>query len=303
MSLFLEVVTGITIPLVLLIGFGTLLQARVGIEAATLNRLVVYGTLPALLVLSLSRAQLPAAEVQATVLFTIAQFFALMALGWAAAVMMRLEPSYRPVIALAVPFANTGNYGIPVIELTFGAAYVPHQAIITTVLTVFILGLSPFILASGRGWRDSLLNALRTPVIPAIVLGLGLNALDLALPRVLAYPLELIAGANTPAALIALGTQLGAGTWAIARRPVALGIGLRLIAAPLLTWAALLLLGLPEDLSDLFLVGAGLPVGILLPIFCAQYGQHARGAAAMVAVSTALSPLVLTLLVFAARAT
>ncbi len=303
MSLFLDVVTGITIPLVLLIGFGFLLQTRVGLETATLNRLVVYGTLPALLILSLSRADLPLAEVQATVLFTIAQFFGLMALGWAAAVALRLDPSYRPVIALAAPFANTGNYGIPVIELTFGIAYVPHQAIITTILTVLILGLSPFILASGKGWRASIMGALRTPVIPAIVLGLALNALDLALPQILAAPLELVAAANTPVALIALGAQLGTGTWAIARTPVALGIGLRLIAGPLVTWTALMALGLPEGLNDLLLVGAGLPVGILLPIFCAEYDRHPRAASAMVAVSTALSPVVITLLVLAARAT
>ncbi len=302
MSLFLDVVTGITIPLVLLIGFGFLLQSRVGMDVTTLSRLVVYGTLPALLILSLSRADLPLAEVQATVLFTAGQFFFLMALGWGAAVLLRLDPSFRPVVALAAPFANTGNYGIPVVELAFGAAYVPHQAIITTVLSVLILGLSPFILASGKGWRASLLSALRTPVIPAIVLGLGLNALDIALPRILAYPLELAAGANTPVALIALGAQLGAGTWAMARAPVALGVSLRLIVGPLVTWAALLLLGLPEDLNDLLLVGAGLPVGILLPIFCAEYGTHARSASAMVAVSTALSPIIVTILVYAARA-
>jgi predicted permease len=302
MSLFLEVVTGVTLPLVLMIGFGFLLQSRVGVEVSTLNRLVVYGTLPSLLILSLARAELPAAEVWTTVLFTIGQFFVLMALGWMAAVLLRLDPSFRPVIALAAAFANTGNYGIPVIELTFGASYVPHQAIITSVLTVFILGLSPFILASGKGWRASLAGVVRTPVIPAMVLGIALNLLDIDLPRVLSYPLELVAGANTPAALIALGAQLGSGIWALSRTPVALGICMRLVIGPAVTWLALLALGLPDGLSDLLLVGAGLPIGILLPIFCAEYGTHARSASAMVAVSTALSPLVVTLLVYFARA-
>lgn len=303
MSLFLDVVVGVTIPIVLLIGFGAVLQARVGVDVTTLNRLVVYGTLPALLIVTLARAELPITEVWATVLFTSGQFFVLMGLGWGAAALLRLAPSYRPVIALAAPFANTGNYGIPVIELTFGAPFVPYQAIITSVLTVFILGLSPFILASGRGWRGSLAGAVRTPVIPALILGLALNVLDVPLPRVVAYPLELVAGANTPAALMALGAQLSVGTWAIARSPVALGIGMRLIAGPLVTGTALLMLGLPEGLNDLLLVGAGLPVGILLPIFCAEYGTHARSASAMVAVSSALSPLVITLLALLARAT
>ena len=302
MSLFLDVVTGVTLPIVLMIGFGALLQARVGVDVNTLNRLVVYGTLPALLIVSLARAELPAAEVSAMVLFTVAQCFVLMALGWGAAVLLRVDPSFRPVIALAAPFANSGNYGIPVIELALGAAYVPHQAIITSVLSVFILALSPFLLASGRGWLGSLASAFRTPVIPALILGLALNVLDIPLPGILAYPLELVSGANTPAALMALGAQLGAGTWAIARAPVALGIGLRLVVGPLATWAALMALGLPDDLSDLLLVGAALPVGILLPILCAEYGRHARSASAMVAVSSALSPIAITLCAIAARA-
>jgi len=52
----------------------------------------------------------------------------------------------------------------------------------------------------------------------------------------------------------------------MARAPVALGVALRLIVAPLATWGALILLGLPEGVSDPLLVGAGLPAGILLPI-------------------------------------
>ena len=123
-----------------------------------------------------------------------------------------------------------------------------------------------------------------------------------SLPRVIGYPLELVAGANTPAALIALGAQLGVGGWAVSRLSVGLGVGLRLVLGPLLTWAALIPLGLPEGMNDLLLVGAATPVGILLAIFCMEYRGEAKLASAIVAISTALSPLAVTALVYLARA-
>ncbi len=306
MTLFLEVVTGITLPIVLMIGLGFALKTWAGLEVATLNRLVIYGTLPALLLTSLAGAELPAAEVEATLLFTLGQFFGLLALGWAVAVALRLDPALRPLVAMAAAFANSGNFGIPLIELSLGPAMVPHQAIVTALLTVLIPVLAPALLTSrGANLRQSLKAALKaaltSPLIPAMALGLGLNALDWELPRTIGFPLELVGSANTPVALIALGAHLGAGGWAASRAVVGLGVGLRLVLAPLATLGALLLFDLPGGLFDMFLIGAGAPVGILLPIFCAEYRGDVRAASAMVVISTALSPIAVTILITISR--
>lgn len=302
MSLFLEVVTEITLPIVLMITLGFALKRWAGLEVTTLNRLVIYGTLPALLLTSLANAELPAVEVEVTLLFTLAQFFGLLALGWGAAVALRLDPALRPLAAMAAAFANSGNFGIPLIELSLGPALVPHQAIVTALLTVLILVLGPAMLSSqGGNLRQSLKAALGSPLIPAMALGLGLNALDWELPRVIGYPLELVGGANTPVALIALGAHLGVGGWVASRAVVGLGVGLRLVLAPLATLGALLLFDPPGGLFELFLIGSGAPVGVLLPIFCAEYRGDVKAASAMVVISTALSPLVITVLVTLSR--
>lgn len=303
MTLLLDVISEITLPIVLMIGLGLVLQKRVGLDVRSMNRLVIYGTLPSLLVVSLAQADMPIFEVQAVVFFTLGQFFVFLAIGWGVAALFRLDAEARPVVALAIAFFNSGNFGIPLIELAFGPLYVPHQAVITAVLTILILAVGPVVLtASASGLRGSLVSAFRTPLLPAVFLGLALNMLGVSLPRVIGYPLELVAGANTPAALIALGAQLGVGGWAVSRLSVGLGVGLRLVLGPLLTWAALILLGLPEGMNDLLLVGAATPVGILLAIFCMEYRGEAKLASAIVAISTALSPLAVTALVYLARA-
>jgi len=302
-NLLLTVITEITLPIVFMIGAGYVLQRRFALDGDTLNRLTIYGTLPCLLVVSLANAPLPSGEVGVVVLFTVAQFFVLLGLGWIAALVFRVPAELRPVLALAVPFANVANYGFPLIELAFGPAWLPHQAIVAAVLTVLIFILAPLMLYTGGSKpRPSAAAVMRTPVLVAVAIGLVLNVFDIPLPRVIDLPLRVMGGANTPVALMALGAMLSIEKWQSAQGVVGLGVGLRLLFAPAVTWVALTIFALPEGMSEFFLIGVAAPVGILLPILCAEYGRRASVASAMVVGSTALSPVMVTVMVYLARA-
>ena len=302
MALCLDVATDVTLPIVVMVVLGFFLQRRAGVEVASLSRLVLFGTLPCLLVYSLASADLPLAAVQVTVIATVVLYFLMMAVGWAAAALFGLSNELRRLFALAAAFPNTGPFGIPVVELAFGTDYVLHQAVITSLHTVLILTTAPVLLSGERvGLGRSILSAFRTPLIPAMALGLLLNAFQVELPELVAYPLRVVGGANTPVALIYLGAQLAAGTALASLTATGLGIGLRLVIAPLIAWPVLLLLGPAPDVFALLLVGAAMPVGVLLPILCAEYRRDAQLASAMVVLSTALSPIAITLLVYLTR--
>ena len=303
MSLLFEVLTEITLPIVLMIGGGFLLQRHLTLDVATLNRVTVYGTLPSLLVVSLATAPLPGSEIEAVIFFSTGQFIVLLGIGWVAAAIFRVPAELRPVLVLAVPFANTANYGIPLVELSLGPAWVPHQAIITAVATVLIFVLAPLMLQTGTvNLRRSAAAVLRTPVLPAVAIGLLLNILDVPLPRVLDFTLRVVGAANTPVALIALGAMLATAKLSTMRGTVGLGVVLRVVLAPMLTWLALVIFTLPVGMTELFLIGAAAPIGILLPILCAEYGRDPGAASAMVVVSTAVSPIAVTVMVYLARA-
>ena len=304
MQLFLDVVVDITLPVVLIVAFGFAMQRWVAFDIGTLNRLLIYATLPCFLVHSLATAELPLAQVKTTAIFTVVQFFVLLGVGWLAARGLGLSAQARPVVALSAAFANSGNFGIPVIELAFGADYVLHQAVITALLGILILLVLPVMLAEGR---RSLLGTVKelfaTPLIPAVAIGLLLNAFDIDLPRVVAQPLQVMGSAYVAVALFGLGAQLAATGWRVSGAAVAWGVILRLCAAPLLTTAAVLLIpGLPTGLRDLLIVGSCMPVGVLLAIFCARYGRGTEIASATVVLSTLLSPIVITAAIFLTRA-
>lgn len=302
MALLFEVVTEVTLPIILLMVFGWFGQRRLGFDVTTLNRAVIYGALPSLFVDSLSKADLPVGEVQFTVAFTVVQFFGLLTLGWLVGRAMGAPPFARGILALAAAFPNSGNFGIPLAQLAFGADMVMHQAVMTSLHVMLVLAVAPPLLTAGRARGIGLvLNAFRTPLIPAVALGLALNALDWRLPTVIGYPVELMGATATPLSLTAIGAQLAAGAAFTARGLLGAGIALRLLAAPVATGIALFFLGTGGPLADLLLVGSSIPAAILLAMLCREYDCDPDLASAIVVGSTILCPLTVTAAVILTR--
>jgi hypothetical protein len=102
-------------------------------------------------------------------------------------------------------------------------------------------------------------------------------------------------------ALFALGAQLAASEWTGMPKAVGAGLGLKLLLAPALTWVAVNVIGLEEDVGDLLVVVASAPVGVLLAIVCQEYRNEPGLASAVVFFSTLLSPLVVTGAIYATR--
>lgn len=300
--MFFDIATQVTLPIVVVAGLGFALQRKLALDAGSLNRLQIYVLLPCFLVLKLS-ARFPAHEAGVTIWFTLLQFIVLVAVGWSAGALLRMPHDQRAALALSASFANSGNYNIPLVQLAFGDTYIPHQAVIVGLHAVLFASLGGIVLAQdARGWTGTARAMLRTPLIPAVAIGLLLRAADLQLPAAMALPLQLLGSAYAPVALFSLGVQLASVRIAVPPAPVAAAVVLRVLAAPLLTWLAVMALGLPRGLGDMLVVTAGAPVAVFLSVICAEYRTGADVAPATVFISTILSPVTITALLFAVRA-
>jgi predicted permease len=199
------------------------------------------------------------------------------------------------MVAVAGAFPNSGNYGIPLIEFAFGQVYVPPQAVITTLHLILILLTGPLLLSETRLSPAAILRDLfRTPLIPAVMIGVALNAAGLNLPLPIARPLEILGASYIPLALFVLGAQMRGVRLGGVRAALGTASLLRLVVAPLATWAALALAGLPPDTVAFLTVGATAPVGVLLPVLAVEYGRRGELSSAAVLVTTVLSPLAAT---------
>ncbi|MDX2257954.1 MAG: AEC family transporter [Hyphomicrobiaceae bacterium] len=305
MDLFLDIAMKVTLPIVAIAALGYAMQWRIGLDVASMNRLLVHVIMPCFLIHYLSTAKQPIGEIAPTVTFTLAQFAMLIPVGWLAAWAFRLPAHFAPLMAMATVYANVGNYGIPLVQLAFPPEFILHQSVITSLMTMLIVTVGAWLLAPGDGKRGVLSKigvAFETPVIPSVIVGLTLRAFETPLPPVLATPIEFLGATFPPLALYVLGAQLANGSAGELSLPrLTLVILLKLLIAPALTWALALAVGLPGDLTDLVVVAAATPIGVLLALFCVEYNREPRFMNSAILVSTVLSPFTVTAWVLLTR--
>ncbi|MGE5514116.1 MAG: AEC family transporter [Bacteroidota bacterium] len=304
MALFLDILTKVTLPIITLVALGWLLQPRLKLDVATLNRVQVYVVMPAFLVHFLSAGKQPLSVVWPVFYFGIVQFMILIPLGWLLVLVFRMRPSLGPMMGLGAAYANVGFFGIPVTQLAFGPEYLIHQSVLTALMAILVCTVGVWLLApAGEGGAlQKLKIAFETPLIPSVGLGLLLRGLEIELPAVLSQPLQFLGSIFTPLALYTLGAGIAAQKVVrLERGPQLLVLFLKFLLAPVLSWGICWLMGLPRDVTNVIVVAASTPVGVLITIFAVEYKTEAEFISTAVVISTALSPLFVTAWIIATQ--
>lgn len=303
MDLFIEILTKVTLPIITLVALGYLLQGKLRLDIGTLNRVQVFVVMPAFLVHFLASGRQPMSVVWPVFYLGIVQFLILIPLGWLLALMLRLRPSLGPMMGLGTAYANVGFFGIPVTQLAFGSEYLIYQSVLTALMAILVCTVGVWMLAPAGGDRlGKLRTAFETPLIPSVVLGLALRSFDVELPAVVSQPLQFLGSIFTPLALYTLGAQIAAAqNVRLELGPQTLMLLLKFLIAPVLTWALCHYMGFPRDVTDVIVVAAATPVGVLITIFAAEYKTESEFISTAVVISTALSPLFVTGWILATR--
>ncbi len=302
MQLFASILLSVMAPILVLVALGFLVQRKLNLDLATLSKLQINVLIPAAILYFLLSAKLPISEAWPTFWFTGLLFAAHFAIGWAAGALLRVGGAASGLLGLAVAFPNSGNYGVPLIQLTMPPDYLLHQTVMLSVHMLLITTLGLWLISGQNGAKRSIwATLLATPIIPAVALGFGLKAGEIALPPPLAIPLKLMGEAFTPMALFLLGAQLSAVSATGGRGLVALAVALKLIAAPLASFALAAVLGFSGDLIALFVLGTAIPTGVVLTVLATQYQAGAGFAATAVFVSTVVSAFTVTGWIYAMR--
>jgi len=303
MSLFLDILTKVTLPIIALVALGWMLQPRLKLDVGTLNRVQVQVVMPAFLVHFLSSGSQPISVVLPVAYFGIVQFLFLIPIGWLVVILFRMRPTLGPMMGLGTAYANVGFFGIPVTQLAFGPEYLIYQSVLTALMAVLVCTVGVALLAPSGGSKLAKLKiAFETPLIPSVVLGLALRGFQVELPVVVSQPLQFLGSIFTPLALYTLGAQIAsAKTVRFEAFPQTMILLLKFLVAPLLSWWICTVMGLPDDVTDVIVVAAATPVGVLITIFAAEYKTEPEFISTAVVVSTALSPLVVTAWIIATR--
>lgn len=167
--------------------------------------------------------------------------------------------------ALSSGQVNSNNIGIPLSIYLLGSAAYPAPVILMQllILTPVSLTILDAVSSDTVSVRRTLLRTATNPIIIGSLLGTLVSAFGIPVPPIVMDPIQLIADAAVPVLLISYGLSLHGqrvlGTTGH-RRDVILASALKLVAMPLIAWAAAeFLFGLPAEQVLIVVVLAALP--------------------------------------------
>ncbi len=292
------------LPVFLIVGLGWAVQRGIGLDVKTMTRLNLWIFVPALIFDRLAKAEVPLGDLARVFLFVATMMGITWGLTWAWCRFRGYTQSLTAAFTCSTIFINSGNYGLPVVELAFGAAS-PALALQTVVLawqniTTFSLG-QVIIAGPHLGVGGALRQYLRMPFLYAIGAGLALQLTGWRLPGPIDQAVVLVADGMVPIALLTLGAQLGMVTWSRQLGPVAAAAGIRLVLAPTIAFILLKLLGWNGLLAQHLLITSSFPSAVNGALLAIEYDNEPDFAAQTVVVVTALSALTVAVVIWVAR--
>ncbi|HUE99575.1 MAG TPA: AEC family transporter [Anaerolineales bacterium] len=291
------------LPIILLSGAGFALGKLLHIDPRSLGRVVFYVFSPVLIFDLLIQNQLELTEAAIVIAFALCFILTIGMLTWLIGSFLQLERPALVAILITTMFANTGNYGLPLVSFAFGEQALSYAGIYFATTTLLFYTLGVFLASLGHmSFKEAILGLFKIPTMYAVLLAILMNAGNIGIPVPVARAVELAAGGTIPLMLILLGVQLTQVEFAGNQRALQLSVSLRLIIAPLtaLLFAALFgLQGFPRQAS---VTQASMPSMVSATVLATEYNLDSKLVTAVVFISTLLSPLTLTpLLVFLGR--
>ena len=231
--------------------------------------------------------------------FAIASF-AHVAIILLARLFSRGDDRSRPVLRLAMVFSNAGFMGIPLEQAILGSEGVFYGIVYVVVFNFFMWSWGLYemrgkVPLSNSNSKLELKEMLVNPGTVGIAIGLPLFFASISLPAILKTPIGLLAGLNTPLAMLVIGFYLaGADFRRVVRMPSAyLAAAVRLVVFPLALLALLYPLRshFPREMMLALVTAASAPVAAMVSMFASKFERDVDLSVGLVSGTTLLSIL------------
>ncbi|MCA0907983.1 AEC family transporter [Ruegeria marisrubri] len=299
---FATILTGL-VPSFLMVALGGVIRARLSENAwQGLDRLNFEILFPALLFVAASRRPIAVSEVVqiGPAVWTIL-IFALL-LGWLA---RPIGPERFLDFAGGWQTVWRFNSAIALVaSQTLGPDAIGQMAVAIG-MAVPVANLLA-VAALSRGGNLSLTQTIgkvvMNPFLLASVLGVAVGLSGLTIPAPIMAPLDMVAAAAIPIALISIGATMN---WRALARMDRFGIYIslsRLVLVPAGTFLVFLLIGSPDGLAPVLILFAALPTASAAHVLASGFGADRKLVATLIAQSTLLSAATLPLWILATKA-
>lgn len=291
------------LPILLLGAAGFTLGKLLHIESRSLGRVVFYVFSPILIFDLLIQNRLDLREALGVMVLTICIVATMGLLTFLLGSLFKLERPALIAILITTMFANTGNYGLPLVSFAFGEKALSYAGIYFVTTTFLFYTLGVFIASLGHmTLKEAALGLFRIPTMYAVLLAIMIVALKVQIPGPIDRAVELAANGTIPLMLILLGVELTRVEFSGSLRAMQLSVGLRLLVAPFVALLLTGLFGIDGFARQGSVTEASMPSMVSSTVLATEYNLDSRLVTAIIFISTLLSPLTLTpLLVFLGR--
>ncbi len=291
------------LPILLLGAVGYVLGKALPVDSRSLGRVVFYIFSPILVFNLILQTSLAAGEVFATVGFSIAIAALTGLLAWILGWSMRLPRPMLVAIIMTAALANTGNYGLPVVAFAFGKDALAFASVYFVTNSILFNTVGVLLASLGHmDLKSAALGVFKVPAVYGVVLAALIDTFGITLPSPIARTIDLAANGAIPVMIVLLGLELSRVVWSHSVRPIALSVGVRLVAAPLIGLLLAIPLGFQGAARQGAITETAMPAAVTNIVLATEYGLDSSLVTAMVFVGTILSPLTITpLLVYLTR--
>lgn len=305
-------VFGLVLPFFGLILLGFLVARIAGLPVeglAWMNLFIVYVTLPALFFQLLSRTPVERLTEGSFIFGSVFSTYLVFALMFVPSVILSGgELAGSTVKSLAAAYGNIGYMGPGLAVIALGPEAAAPVALIFCFENMMHFAIAPTMMALARSDGEAVLpmiaGVLRRivlhPFIVATALGVGAAWADYLPPVPVVRLLDMLGGAAAPCALFAMGVTLALRP--LTRVPAELGaiVTLKLIVHPIVCYVVLGLIGdFPPVWTWSAVLLAALPTATNVFVIAQQYDVWVQRASTSILVTTVLSVLSLTALLYA----
>jgi malonate transporter and related proteins len=271
-------------------------------RTARLNATAYYAALPALVFVATydqSVGELLSAEllVGATVVV-----FATGAIAWFAH-RNRFSEGRQSVAIIQSYHSNLGYLGVPLVAATFDARVTAIASVILGFVTLIQLPLTIVVLSVFNGAEAEIGRELRNlatnPVLAALLVGLTIGEIGLALPATATTGLDAVGALALPLALLCVGAALQVDSVSFDLEATGSVVALKLGCMPLLAWGVFSLLAVDTATFTASIVMLGMPTAVSTYVYANELGGDAGFASLNVFATTVASVVSLFVLIMA----
>ncbi|WP_145458891.1 AEC family transporter [Staphylococcus pettenkoferi] len=296
-----SILVTVLVPIFILIGLGYILHIKFDLHLGTLAKLNIYVFVPGFIFVKFYKTML-----NPSLLLYIAVFFGLYVLVLYLIVkvlsaVLKLNSAKATTLNNSVLFFNSGNYGAPVNDIVFkgDALAMSAQVIVLTLQNLFTFTYGIFAIQSVQvGKLKALLGYFKMPILYALVLAIIFNYANLPIPMFAWTPLNYLAQAMIPIALILLGAQIARFKFTFKWTSAYFYIIIRLIIGPIIALGIIYVLGFHGIIAQALFIASAMPTSVNSSVIAQEYDNYPELAAQLVFISTLLSAITVVAVIY-----